>query len=334
MKILGFGDFLIHFSPMGDARFDQADLMQISFTGAEANVCAALGLWGIPTAFVTRLPDHALARRGLRFLKGFDVDVAHVPFSHGRMGAYYLENGRSLRPSSVIYDRDGSAFTTSRYEDYDWNAILDRTDVVYLSGITPFLSETLAASCLSLLKEAKARGKRIFLDLNYRPTLGSAESFSSVIKPLLPYVFCLIGNEEHIKLTLGVSSHHGEEEARLRLRDIAEKASAATGIRRIAVTLRRTLSADEMRIGSAYLCENEFLFEELRRVPVVDRVGSGDAFSAGMLYGFAKGLSPKDTLSFAAASCALKHTVMSDVNFSTVDEILALTRKECKDVRR
>ena len=334
MKILGFGDFLIHFSPVGDARFDQADLMQISFTGAEANACAALGLWGVPTAFVTRLPDHALARRGLRFLKGFDVDVAHVPFSHGRMGAYYLENGRSLRPSSVIYDREDSAFTTSRYEDYDWDAILARTDVLYLSGITPFLSEGLASSCLSLLKESKARGIRVFFDLNYRPALGSTEAFAAVVKPLLPYIFCLIGNEEHIKSTLGLSSAYGEEETSLRLRDIAEKAREQTGVRRIAVTLRRTLSADEAMIGSAYLCENEFLFEELRRVPVIDRVGSGDAFSAGMLYGFAKGLSPKDTLSFAAASCALKHTVMSDVNFSTVDEILALTRKECKDVRR
>lgn len=334
MKIVAFGDFLIHFSPVGDARFAQADLMQVSFTGAEANVCAALGLWGIPTAFVTRLPSHALAEKGIRFLRGFGIDTAHIARAAGRMGAYYLENGRSLRPSEVIYDRDGSVFTTSRYEDYEWDKILAQTDVLYLSGITPFLSKTLSDCCLSALKEAKGRGIAVFLDLNYRPTLGSIEKFRAVITRLLPYVTCLIGNEEHLKATLGLSSSYGEEEAALRLQDIAAKAREATGIRHIAVTLRRTLSADETLIGSAYLCENEFLFEELRRVPVVDRVGSGDAFSAGMLYGLAKGLSPKDTLRFAAASCALKHTVMSDVNFSTGDEIWDLSRKECKNVRR
>ena len=334
MKVVGFGDLLIHFSPLGDARFAQADLMQVSFTGAEANICAALGLWGEKCAFVTRLPSHALAEKGIRFLRGFGIETAHIPRAAGRMGAYYLENGRSLRPSEVIYDRDGSVFTTSRFTDYDWDRILEDADIFYLSGITPFLSEALSDCCLSVLKEAKRRGTTVFLDLNYRSALGSIEKFRSVITPLLPYVSWLIGNEEHLKATLGVSSSYGEEEREARLRELAAKVKEKTGIENIAITVRRTLSADEAVIYAALSGEDGFAISAPRRVAVVDRVGSGDAFSAGVVYAHIHGLDMRDAVDFASASSAIKHTVVSDVNFATVEEIRGLMARSSFDVKR
>ncbi len=334
MKVVCFGDLLIHFSPLGDERFAQVDLMQVGFTGAEANVCAALGLWGEHCEFFTRLPSHALAEKGLRFLRGFGIETAHVPRATGRMGAYYLENGRSLRPSAVIYDRDGSAFTTSRYTDYDWDAILGDADIFYLSGITPFLSEELSDCCLSVLQETKRRGISVFLDLNYRSALGSTEKFSTVIGRLLPYVTCLIGNEEHFKATLGVSSSYGEEEREARLYDLAARVRETTGIEQIAITVRRTLSADETVICAALSRKDGFAVSAPRRVAVVDRVGSGDAFSAGLVYALIHGFDAQEAVDFASASSAIKHTVVSDVNFATVEEIRSLMKNSPSDVRR
>ena len=153
MKTVGFGDFLIHFSPVGDERFVQTDLMQMSFTGAEANVCAALSYWGEKAEFVTCLPEHFLAQKGISFLKGLGVITDNIPRCKDRMGAYYLENGRSLRPSYVIYDRDNSAFTKSEFNDYNCEGILEDAKIFYLSGITPTLSKNLLECSLDFLKE-------------------------------------------------------------------------------------------------------------------------------------------------------------------------------------
>ena len=166
MKTVGFGDFLIHFSPVGDERFVQTDMVQMSFTGAEANVCAALSYWGETTEFVTRLPENVLAQKGIGFLRGLGVITDNIPRCDKRMGVYYLENGRSLRPSYVIYDRNDSAFTTSVFDDYNWDEILKDAKILYLSGITPSLSKNLLECCIGVLKEARLRGVDVFFDLN------------------------------------------------------------------------------------------------------------------------------------------------------------------------
>ena len=160
MKIVGFGDFLIHFSPIDNQRFVQADLMQMSFTGAEANVCAALSFWGEDVQFVTKVPDHALAKKGLMFLNSLGVKTEYIPTDNGRMGIYFLESGYSIRPSSVIYDRQNTLFTDCKYEDYNWNAILNGADAFYVSGITPSLSENLLQCSKSVLQEVKSRGRK------------------------------------------------------------------------------------------------------------------------------------------------------------------------------
>ena len=334
MKVVGFGDFMIHFSPIMDERFMQSRLMQVSYTGAEANVCAALGLWGEKASFVTRIPDHQLARSGVSFLKSLWVETEHMMFGPGRMGTYYLEKGSGVRPSVVIYDRVPSAFTESSYEDYPWDEILRDAGVLYLTGITPALSESLLVCTQRLCKEAARRGIRIFFDVNHRPKLQDAEKARRIFGKLQPYITDLIGNEEHLKMLLQICPEQDDGHWEERLKEVAEKTGAMTGIRNVAVTMRRTPSASQAIFCAAYTDGCETMVSPQYRLQVVDRVGSGDAFSAGMVYGALHGKTVADTVCFAAAACAMKHQIVSDINFSTVAEIEALKENMGYDVRR
>ena len=334
MKIIGLGDYMIHFSPFGNERFMQADAMRMSFTGAEANVCAALALWGEDVSFVTRVPENALSEKGLMFLRSFGIDTRYIVRGGKRMGLYFLENGASVRPSQVIYDRMDSGFTEAQKEDFDIPSILDGADAFYLTGITPALSENLMDCVLAFCKEAKKRNIRVVFDVNFRPTLLSADKAGENLRKLAPFITHLIGNEEHLKMLLGIESAFGEDSRKHRLRDIATQARTILGIPYIAVTVRRTLSASDALTYAAFLCGEEFAVSPEYHTHVVDRVGSGDAFSAGLIYGLAKGYTVTDTVGFASASCALKHTVMNDINFSDPDEIGKLMKNGASDVRR
>ena len=334
MKILGFGDYLMHFSPNGHERFMQASDMHLTFTGAEANVCSALALWGEDVGFVTRLPHHVLAERGITTLRALGIDTRFVARGGERMGIYFLENGVSLRPSSVIYDRAHSAFTEAEVCDFDIDGMLDSVELVVLSGITPALSSSLFDASLVLLKRARERGIQTLLDVNYRPTLLTKEKAGENLRALAPYITTLISNEEHLKMLLGIESAFGEDEAYERLKDIAKKAKEHLHIDNIAVTVRRTITASENAVMAAYARGEEYAVSPLYRISVVDRVGSGDAFTAGLIYAMRRGFDVEESVNFAVASSAYKHTVESDVNFATVDEIRALLRSGRLDVRR
>lgn len=334
MKIIGFGDYLMHFSPFGNERFMQAESMRLSFTGAEANVCAALSLWGEDVFFVTRLPDNALAEKGLMFLRSFGINTRYVARGGKRMGLYFLENGASVRPSQVIYDRMDSGFTEAEPRDFDISSVLDGAEALYLTGITPALSEKLMNLTEIFCKEAKRRNMRVIFDVNFRPTLITAEKAGDHLRRLAPYITHLIGNEEHLKMLLGVKSAFGENEKEERLRSIAEQAKYLLGIPHVAVTVRRTLSASDAITYAAYLSEDAFAVSPEYHTHIVDRVGSGDAFSAGLIYGLSKEFSVQDTVDFASASCAIKHTVTNDINFTSADEIAKLMKNGSSDVRR
>ncbi len=334
MKIVGFGDFLIHLSPEGNERFFQANTLKVSYTGAEANVCAALGYWGADVGFVTRVPDHALANRGISNLRALGVDTSGCAIGKERLGVFYLENGTSLRPSSVIYDRFNSSITEAEYEHFDWDKILDDADMLYITGITPVLSEKLYNICKKLLPEAKRRGVKVGYDVNFRPTLSTPARAGEILREFAPYITTLIGNEEHLKMLLGISSDFGEDETEARLTDIVEKTRAILGVETIAVTVRRTLSASDAIVFAALSANGDFAVSSRHRIHIVDRVGSGDAFSAGLLYSLSMGESVKDAVNFAAASNALKHTILNDINYATVDEIKRLATDSSMDVKR
>lgn len=334
MRIVGFGELLIHFSPITDQMFMQAELMRMSFTGAEANVCSALALWGEDVSYVTKLPENQLAKKGVNFLRGLGIDTHNIAYGGERMGTYYLEKGFGVRTSSVIYDRKYSAVACSRFEDYDWDAILDGTDAFYLTGITPTLSEGLCQLCERVLKIARDKGIRVFYDVNLRFKLCSIEKAREIFSRMTPYITDLIGNEEHLKMLLSIGSEYGEEQREERLRDIIAKTRALTGIERIAVPVRRTPSASESVFFAAYSDGKEFALSDSYQIKVLDRVGSGDAFSAGLIYSVSKGYSVTDAVQFATASCVMKHEIVDDINIATAEDIKAIIGSISRDVRR
>lgn len=326
MKVTGFGDFLIHFSPLEYERFFQTDLMKMSFTGAEANVCCALSLWGEKVNFVTAIPENSLAKKGIMFLNSFNVNTDFIKKGEGRMGAYYLEKGFSIRPSQVIYDRDFTVFANSTFSDYDWDEIFSDTDIFYLSGITPSLSQTLFDCCKEALAQAKKRNIPVFFDLNLRPKICDIQRSREIFNELKQYITHLIANEEHLKQLLSLESAP--------LNQFAQKVKAVTNIENVIVTVRRTLSANKTKVFAVYFSENDFAISPQYDVDVVDRVGSGDAFSAGIVYSFIHNYSAQQAINFAMASGALKHTINNDINFSTVEEIKSLMEDKACDVRR
>lgn len=333
MRVTGFGDYMMHFSPPGDERFWQANSMNLSFTGAEVNVCSALAYWGEEVSYVTRLPENVLAKRAVASLRSLGIHTEHIAWGGERMGVYFLEKGASVRSSQVIYDRKFSSFCEATEEHFDIPAILDGTDVLFFTGITCALTENLRRCVLTLCREAKARGIAVVMDVNYRPTLSSPEEAGAVLRELAPYLSCLIGNEEHLKQLLALTPPDKEDRAE-RLAALADLVRAELSIDRLAITVRRTLSASDAIIYAAYANGPEFALSREYQMHVVDRVGSGDAFSAGLLYAAAHGFSAKEAVEFGAASNAIKHTVLNDINYVTVDEVKSVMKGGRIDVRR
>ena len=332
MKIVGFGDYLIHFSPFGNERFLQADLMTTTYTGAEANVCAALAFWNEDVSFITRLPEHHLATKGVMFLKSFGIHTDSIAYGSGRMGLYFLEKGHDLRPSAVIYDRSETVFTKSCFSDYDWAHILDHADAFYLSGITPSLSDSLLDCCEQVLRLAKDKNIPVFFDVNLRPTLCSLVKSREIFAALSPYITHLISNEEHLKQLLDYAP--STDEVQPRLEELSHKAREATGIANIAITVRRTINAHQTAVYASYFSGSTMAVSQKYEIDVVDRVGSGDAFSAGIVYSVLHSFDHADTVNFAMASGALKHTVNSDINYATLPEIRNLMASKGFDVVR
>lgn len=334
MKIVGFGDFLIHFSPIMNERFAQSKFVKMSFTGAEANVCAALGIWGEKTSFVTKLPRNILAESGVSFLKSLSVETEHIKYGEGRMGTYYLEKGHGLRSSVVVYDRAHSTFCESEFADYDWNEIFEDAQALYVTGITPALSDSLFEATLEAVKCASEKGISVYYDVNYRAALLSMDKAARIFEALSPYITHLIGNEEHVKGLLGFKTEYGEEKIEERLCEVTKAVSEKTAIKNIAITARRTMSADHTLFCASYYNGESFTASPRYEIRPLDRVGSGDAFSAGLVYSDIHGFSVEKSVSFAAASCAMKHEISDDINFASVKEISGLVEKRGFDVKR
>jgi 2-dehydro-3-deoxygluconokinase len=285
-------------------------------------------------AFVSKLPTHEIGQAAVNSLRKFGVDTTKIVRGGERVGIYYCEKGASQRPSKVIYDRAYSSIAMAKKDDFDWNKIFEGVEWFHFTGITPALSDEVAEICLAACKEAKKRNIYVVYDVNFRPTLLSAEKAGEFLKKFAPFITHLIGNEEHLKMILGIKSEFGEDSRERRLRDIAEQTRTLLGIPDIAVTVRRTLSASDAVTYAAFLSGESFAVSPEYHTHVVDRVGSGDAFSAGLIYGLTKGYSVTDTVGFAAASCAIKHTITNDINFSDPDEIGKLMKNGAPDVRR
>ena len=324
-KMVGFGDFILRLNPEGYLRFIQADRFQVNYTGAEANVCVSLAMMGIETDFVTRLPDNAIAEAGVAQLRKFGVGVGHIAYGGERMGVFYAEKGASQRPSKIVYDRKYTSIATCSYDDFDWDAIFDGASNFHITGITPALSSTAPQVCAEACRKAKEMGLTVSCDLNYRKNLWSEAEAKACMTRLMPYIDVLVANEEDAEKVLGIKARDTDvTSGRLNREsyvDVADQICRIYGTQTVAVTLRRSISASDNEWSAMLYTGGRAYFSRKYMIHLVDRVGGGDSFSAGLLYGLMNGYTPQETVEYAAAASCLKQTIELDFNLSTHEEV-------------
>lgn len=300
-------------------RFSQAHGFETTFGGGEANVAVSLANFGFDAEFVTALPSNDIAQACLRELRGFGVGVGNCLESGERMGIYFLEKGAVCRPSKVIYDRASSSISQVKLGDFDWEKIFEGADWFHWTGITPAISQGAASVCLEAVKAASKMGVKISCDLNYRKNLWKwGKSAGEVMPELVSYSDVIIGNEEDAEKVFGIKGEGCEAEG-LSLMRMFPKA------KKIAITQRESLNADH-NLWSAVLYDGSRLFVSRKYdiTDIVDRVGGGDSFAAGLIYGILNCGDDAAALEFAVAASCLKHTIEGDFNRVTVREVESL----------
>jgi len=325
-----FGEIMLRLTPPGFERLLQSPTMHATFGGGEANVAASLAGFGLPASFVTILPQsNPLADAAIGELRRFGVDTSHIARSAGRMGIYFLETGASQRASRVVYDRAGSAFALASAK-IDWTQALTGAGWFHVTGITPAVSEAAANLAMEAACTARGMGITVSCDLNFRKNLWKwGKAASEVMPGLVKLSDILIANEEDIQMALGLASDvdvHAGALDRASFRGLTDAVMKDYGhLRGIAVTLRESKSASH-NVWSACLHDgNGFLLSRTYDItPIVDRVGAGDSFAAGLIYGMQTGLESQAALDFAVAASCLKHSLPGDINRVSVDEVKAL----------
>lgn len=327
-KVITFGEIMLRLAPEGYYRFLQADKYGATYGGGEANVAVSLANFGLDASFVTKLPSHEIGEAAVNSIRRFGVDTSMIVRGGERVGIYFLEKGASQRPSKVIYDRAGSSISTAIKQDFDWDKIFEGVDWFHFTGITPALGDNVADICLEACKVAKNKGITISCDLNYRKKLWSREHACKIMSELCKYVDVCIANEEDASDVFDIKAEHTninggiiDHEA---YRDVAKKLENKFGFKAVAITLRSSISANDNKWAAMLYMNNEFYFSKSYNIHIVDRVGGGDSFGAGLIYSLLNGFDGQNAIEFAVAASCLKHTIEGDFNMVTVDEVLKL----------
>jgi 2-dehydro-3-deoxygluconokinase len=327
VRIVTFGEIMLRLSPPANERLLQSPSLSATFGGAEANVAVSLARWGVDSVYVTRVPAHALGDAAVRALRAEGVRTDFILRGGDRLGIYYAESGASQRPSTVIYDRAHSAIGAIEPDAIDWRQALDGADWFHVTGVTAALGPNVATCMATALTAARAIGATVSVDLNYRRKLWSEGDAQATLRPLMRNVDLVIANEEDIQAALGMDVPGVDASAGridpLAYRDVAQRVSRELGPPRVAITLRESLSASDNGWRAVLWDERAPAFLQSQRydVRIVDRIGAGDAFAAGLIYGLATGRAPEAALRFAVAAGALKHTIPGDFNRVSVDEV-------------
>ena len=326
-KVVTFGEILLRLSPPGFERFLQSPLLSATFGGGEANVAVSLAQFGLESHFVTALPAHAIGEAAIRSLRAEGVRTEHIVRSGDRVGIYFAEAGASQRASTVIYDRAHSAVSEMPPDAVTWTAVMSGADWFHVTGITPALGPGAADATRRAMAAARAAGARVSVDLNYRRKLWTEAQAQTVMRPLMREVDVVIANEEDLQSVLGVHVEGTDVTARqlpiAGFRAAAERVTREFGPSMVAITLRESVSASDNG-WSAVLWDggNGMLHQSQRYdVRLVDRIGGGDSFAAGLIYGLLTGRAPEAALRFAVAASALKQTIPGDCNRVTADEV-------------
>lgn len=324
-KVVGFGDFLVRLSPQGYLKFIQADSFDINYTGAEANVLVSLACMGLETEFVTRLPDNAIADSGIAMMRKFNVGTRHIVKGGERMGVFYLEKGASQRPSRIVYDRKYSGIAMAQPGMFDWDKIFEGASHFHITGITPALGDQMPAVTVEAVKAAKAHGVTVSCDLNYRKNMWTPEQARACMEEVVRHVDILIANEEDADKVLGIKAADTDViSGKLNKEgyvDVARQLCETYGVKEVGITLRKSISASDNEWGALLYSGGKPYFSRTYPIHIVDRVGGGDSFAAGLLYGSVKHFDPQKKIEYAAAASCLKHSIEMDFNLSSVAEI-------------
>jgi len=331
-KVVTFGEIMLRLSPPGFLRFGQTKSLDMTFGGGEANVAVSLVNYGMETDFVTRLPENDWGNACIAWLKSFGVGTGQILRGGSRMGLYFLENGAAQRGSKVLYDRDGSSIAAIEKGMIDWDRVFEDADWFHWTGITPAISAGLCEVCLEGILKAREKGLTVSCDLNYRAKLWKwGKKASEVMPELVKHCDIVIGNEEDADRVFGIQAPGtdvaaGRVEAE-KFRFVAEGLTKKfPGLKLVGITLRGSISANH-NTWSGILYDGSQLFRGPRYdiADIVDRVGSGDAFAGGLIYGLRTcGKDLQKALDFAVAASCLKHSVAGDVNRVSVGEVEAL----------
>ncbi len=351
--VIGFGEIMGRLAPDQFYRFSQScpGKLDLSFAGAEANVAVSIALLGGTSAFVTALPKHAVADACIRTLQGLGVDTKHIlRTKQGRLGLYFVETGANQRPSNVIYDREGAAVAQTPADAYAWDEIFSGAGWFHISGITPALSHCAAEAVLQAAQTAKKHGITVSCDLNFRKklwnwdeTLKPQQLAEKTMRGILPFVDVVIGNEEDAADVLGINAGETDVEAGALAIDkyptvAASIAEQFPNVKKVAITLRESISASHNNWGAmlydvatanavfAPLRNGQYQPYEIR--DIVDRVGGGDSFAAGLIFALHSGEFPddQDAIAFAVAASCLAHSIKGDFNLSSRAEVEALMK--------
>ncbi len=327
-KVVTFGELMLRLAPEGYYRFAQAETFGATFGGGEANVAVSLANYGLDAAFVTKLPTHEIGQMAVNSLRRYGVDTSYITRGGDRVGIYYLEKGASQRPSKVIYDRAYSAIALASKEDFDWEKIFDGAEWFHFTGITPALGDNVAEICLEAVKAAKKLGLKVSCDLNYRKKLWTREKAGKVMAELMPYVDVCIANEEDASDVFGIKAENTDIEGGKidgeGYKEVAKKLKDRFGFSYVAITLRSSISANDNDWAAMLYDGNDCYFSRKYHMHIVDRVGGGDSFGAGLIYAMLHGKDAQGIIEFAVAASCLKHSIEGDYNMVSVAEVESL----------
>lgn len=327
-KVVTLGEIMLRLSTPDFKRFVQSDTFDVTYGGGEANVAAALCNYGLQGTFVSKVPDNPIGQSAINHLRRFGVDTQFVARGGKRLGIYFLETGASMRASQVVYDRADASIADVDVNEFDFDKIFEGAVWFHTTGITPALSDKAAALTEAALKAAKERGVTTSIDLNYRKKLWSKEKAQQVMTRLCQYVDVCIGNEEDAETTLGFHSKETDvTKGELNLagyKDVFRQMKEKFNFKYIASTLRESYSASDNGWSALVYDGNEFYHSKKYDIRIVDRVGGGDSFASGLIYGLISNMSMADATEFAVAASALKHTFPGDMNHATLSEVKVL----------
>jgi 2-dehydro-3-deoxygluconokinase len=332
-KIVTFGEIMLRLSTPGFQRFTQANYFDATYGGGEANVAVSLANYGMDSGFVTKLPTHEIGQAAVNSLRKFGVDTKHIIRGGERVGIYFLESGASQRSSKVVYDRSNSAISEAENTEFNWDEIFEGVDWFHWTGITPALGKKAQVALEEACKVAKAKGIKVSCDLNFRKKMWTSEEAQKVMRPLMKYIDVCIANEEDAEKSLGlvptetdIASAQLNESGYFKL---AKKMKDEFKFESVAITLRESYSASRNGWSALLLDEkecSEVYRSKIYDIQIVDRVGGGDSFASGLIYGLLKKENTKDALDFAVGASCLKHTIHGDFNLVSVTEVESLVK--------